>query len=144
MLAKTIDILMVEDNPGDIRLTKEAFTEAKIRNNINVVRDSAEALDYLHRREKYENVKRPDLILLDLNLPKKHGLEVLEDIKKDPVLRRIPVVVLTSSTAEEDILTSYNLYANCYIAKPIEIKQLVHIVKSIEHFWLEIVELPPE
>ena len=137
-----IDILLVEDNPGDARLAVEALKESKLKNNMFVVNDGEEAMDFLRRKGRYEKVPRPDLILLDLNLPKKDGREVLEEIKNDPDLKRIPVVILTISKAEEDILTSYNLHANCFITKPIDLHQFMKVVKSIEDFWLTIVKLP--
>ena len=139
---RPIEILLVEDNPGDVRLTQEALGEAKVRNNLAVARDGVEALAYLRRESPFENSVRPDLFLLDLNLPRKDGREVLAEIKSDPDLRRLPVVVLTTSTAEKDILESYNLYANCYINKPVDLDQFVSIVSSIEDFWLTIVKLP--
>ncbi|MCK9375811.1 MAG: response regulator [Syntrophobacterales bacterium] len=140
---RPIEILMVEDNPGDVRLTVEALKEGKIRNNFNTVADGAEALAYLKRQGPYAEKSRPDLILLDLNLPKKSGPEVLAEIKEDPDLRRIPVVILTVSKAEQDILKTYNLHANCYITKPVELDQFLEVVKSIENFWLTVVMLPP-
>jgi len=141
---KTINILMVEDNPGDVRLTMEALNGAKIRNHIDVVRDGVEAITFLHQEGKYASAALPDLILLDLNLPKKDGREVLAEIKADETLRRIPVVILTSSEAEKDIVKAYDLHANAYISKPVELEQFIHVVKSIEDFWLEIVKLPPK
>lgn len=137
-----IEILLVEDNPGDVRLTQEGLKEGRVQNELRVVGNGEEALAYLRKEGKYREVERPDLILLDLNLPKKNGHEVLVQIKEDPDLRRIPVVVLTSSKAEEDILKTYNLYANCYITKPVDLEQFIEVVKSIEDFWLEIVKLP--
>lgn len=142
-MERPIEILLVEDNPGDARLTKEALKEGKVRNNIYVVPDGEEALAYLRREGKYGDAVRPDLVLLDLNLPKKDGREVLQEIKQDPSLRRIPVVILTSSKAEEDIVKSYDQYANCYITKPVELDQFLNVAKSIEEFWLSIVKLPP-
>jgi chemotaxis family two-component system response regulator Rcp1 len=139
-----IKILLVEDNPGDVRLTKEALKEAKVRNHLSVVEDGVDAMEYLRCEGKYAEAERPDLILLDLNLPKKDGREVLEEIKQDSELKRIPVVVLTTSHAEEDILRSYNLHANCYVTKPVDLDQFINIVKSIEDFWLTIVRLPTE
>ena len=139
-----IEILLVEDNPGDVRLTKEALKEAKVRNELFVVEDGVAALEFLHCQGKYADTPRPDLILLDLNLPKKDGREVLEEIKQDSSLKRIPVVVLTTSHAEEDILKTYNLHANCYVTKPVDLDQFITIVKSIEDFWLTIVRLPTE
>jgi two-component system, chemotaxis family, response regulator Rcp1 len=138
-----IEILLVEDNPGDVRLTKEALKEGKILNNLSVVPDGVEALAFLRRENPYENAPRPELILLDLNLPKKDGREVLAEIKEDPSLKMIPVVVLTSSAAEQDIVKSYNLHANCYITKPVDLDQFIEVVQSVEHFWLAIVKLPP-
>lgn len=140
---RPIEILMVEDNPGDVRLTVEALKEGKIRNNFHTVEDGVEAIAFLRRQGQYADVPRPDLILLDLNLPKKNGREVLAEIKEDPELRRIPVVILTVSQAEQDILKSYNLYANCYITKPVDLDQFLEVVKSIENFWLTVVMLPP-
>jgi chemotaxis family two-component system response regulator Rcp1 len=139
---RPIEILLVEDNPGDVRLTREALAEAKVRNNLAVTSDGVEALAYLRREAPYTDATRPDLVLLDLNLPRKDGREVLAEIKADPDLRRLPVVVLTTSTAEQDILESYNLYANCYITKPVDLDQFLAIVTSIEDFWLTIVKLP--
>ena len=131
---RPIEILLVEDNPGDVRLTQEALGEAKVRNNL--------ALSYLRREPPFQDATRPDMVLLDLNLPRKDGREVLAEIKADPELRRLPVVVLTTSSAEKDVLESYNLYANCYITKPVDLDQFVSIVSSIEDFWLTIVKLP--
>ena len=139
---RPIEILLVEDNPGDVRLTQEALGEAKVRNNLAVAKDGVEALSYLRREPPFEEASRPDLILLDLNLPRKDGREVLAEIKADANLRRLPVVVLTTSSAEKDVLESYNLYANCYITKPVDLDQFVRIVSSIEDFWLTIVKLP--
>lgn len=138
-----IEILLVEDNPGDVRLTKEALKEAKVGNNLHVVEDGVAAMQFLNREGEFNEVPRPDLILLDLNLPKKDGREVLEEIKADDSLKTIPVVVLTTSHAEEDIVRSYNLHANCYVTKPVDLDQFIRIVKSIEDFWLTIVKLPP-
>lgn len=140
---RPIEILLVEDNPGDVRLTQEALKDAKILNTLRVVEDGAAALDYLHRRGDYANAPRPDLILLDLNLPKKNGREVLEDIKGDENLKLIPVVILTTSHAEEDVVRAYSLHANCYITKPVDFTQFTKIVRTIEDFWLSIVTLPP-
>lgn len=140
---KPIDILLVEDNPGDARLAKEALTEGKLHNTLNVVEDGVEAMAYLRNEGKYSDKAQPDLILLDLNLPKKDGREVLAEIKEDENLRRIPVVILTISSAEEDIIRSYDLHANCFITKPIDLDQFMKVVKSIEDFWLTIVKLPP-
>jgi len=141
---KPIEILLVEDNPGDVRLTQEALRDGKVRNSMHVAADGVEALAFLRRQGRYANASRPDVILLDLNLPKKDGREVLAEIKTDPDLRRIPVVVLTTSEAEEDILRAYNLYANAYVAKPVDLDKFIAVVKSIEDFWLEIVKLPPD
>jgi len=144
MSGQPIEILMVEDNPGDVRLTQEALREGKVRNHIHVLTDSVEALAFLRRQGRYANASRPDVILLDLNLPKKDGREVLAEIKVDPNLLRIPVVILTSSEAEEDILKAYNLHANAYVAKPVGLEQFIAVVRQIEGFWLEIVKLPDE
>jgi chemotaxis family two-component system response regulator Rcp1 len=143
-IGKPIEILLVEDNPGDVRLTVEALKDAKVHNNLHVAEDGVEAMAFLRREGKYAGVPRPDLILLDLNLPKKDGREVLAEIKEDPDLRRIPVVILTVSRAEEDILRSYDLHANCYITKPVNLDQFLKVVKSIEDFWFTIVKLPPD
>lgn len=140
---EAIDILLVEDNPGDIRLTQEALKESKMRNRLNIVYDGVEAMDFLRRKAPYENSPRPDIILLDLNLPRKDGRTVLEEIKADADLRRIPVVILTTSDDEHDILRSYDLHANCYITKPLDLNQFAAIVKTIENFWFQIVKLPP-
>lgn len=139
-----IEVLLVEDSPGDVRLTKEALKEGKVLNNLHVVMDGVEATAFLRRQGEYANAVRPDLILLDLNLPMKNGQEVLADIKGDPDLKRIPVVILTVSKAEEDILNTYNHHANCYITKPVDLSQFLEVVKSIEDFWLSIVKLPPD
>lgn len=141
---KPIEILLVEDSPGDVRLVQEALKEGKMNNNISVVRDGVEALAFLRQEDKYAGAPRPDIILLDLNLPKKDGREVLAEIKEDPNLKRIPIVVLTTSEAEQDILKAYNLHANCYITKPVDLDQFITVVKSIEDFWLTIVKLPAE
>lgn len=138
-----IEILLVEDNPGDVRLTIEALKEGRFANRINVAVDGFEAMAFLRREGKYANASRPDLILLDLNLPKKNGREVLADIKADSDLKRIPVVVLTSSQAEKDIVATYNLHANCYITKPVDFEQFICVVRSIEDFWFAVVKLPP-
>ena len=139
---RPIEILLVEDNPGDVRLTIEGLNEGKVRNNLHVARDGVEAMAFLRREGDYRNAVRPDLILLDLNLPRKDGREVLQDLKQDPVLRTIPVVVLTTSRSEQDVLRSYELQANCYITKPVDLEQFITVVKSIEDFWLTIVTLP--
>jgi chemotaxis family two-component system response regulator Rcp1 len=139
---RPIEILLVEDNPGDVRLTREALSEAKVRNSLSVAGDGVDALAFLRREGAYSTVPRPDIILLDLNLPKKDGRQVLAEVKADPRLLRIPVVILTTSKAEEDILKTYDLHANCFITKPVDFDQFVKVVKSIEHFWLSIVTLP--
>jgi chemotaxis family two-component system response regulator Rcp1 len=139
---KPIEILLIEDNPGDVRLTKEVLKEGKVRNHLQIVGDGVEAMAFLHRENNYAEAPRPDLILLDLNLPKKDGREVLQEIKADHQLRTIPVVVLTTSAADEDILRSYDLSANCYITKPVDLYQFIRVIRSIETFWLTIVSLP--
>ncbi|MCP6762241.1 MAG: response regulator [Fischerella sp. CENA71] len=139
-----IEILLIEDNPGDVELTKIALEDSKISVNLNVVEDGVEAIAFLRREGKYTQVPYPDIVLLDLNLPKKDGREVLAEIKADDRLKRIPVVVLTTSQAEEDVLRVYNLSANCYITKPVDFDQFVKIVQSIENFWFTIVKLPSE
>jgi two-component system, chemotaxis family, response regulator Rcp1 len=139
-----IEILLVEDNPGDVRLTREVLKEGRIHNTLNVVGDGAEALDFLRRRGAHADAKPQDLILLDLNLPKMNGREVLAAIKEDPDLKHVPVVVLTTSSAEADVLSAYELHANCYITKPVDLNQFVKVVQSIEDFWLSIVRLPGE
>jgi CheY-like chemotaxis protein len=139
---RSIEILLVEDNPGDVDLTKEALLDAKVRNRLHVVDDGAKAIDFLFQKGIYSEVPRPDIILLDLNLPKKDGRQVLSEIKAEPKLKDIPVVILTTSQADEDILRSYQLHANCYITKPVDFKQFLKVVKSIEEFWLTVVKLP--
>jgi chemotaxis family two-component system response regulator Rcp1 len=139
---KAVEILLVEDSPGDVRLTIEALKEAKVTNNLSVVQDGVEAMDFLRQKGSYKNSARPDIILLDLNLPRKDGREVLAEIKNDPELKQIPVVVLTTSQSEQDVLRAYDLHANCYIAKPVDFKQFMTVVKSIEDFWLTVVKLP--
>jgi two-component system, chemotaxis family, response regulator Rcp1 len=141
-LVRPIEILLVEDNPGDLRLTREALADAKVRNRLSSVTDGVEALKFLRQEPPYQLAKRPDLVLLDLNLPRKDGREVLSDIKNDPELKRIPVVVVTSSEAEQDIVKSYNLHANCYVTKPIDLDKFVTMVRAIEDFWMTIVKLP--
>ena len=141
-MGRPIEILLVEDNPGDVRLTVEAFKEGKVRNNLHIAEDGVEALSFLRLEDKYSDVPHPDIILLDLNLPKKDGREVLAEIKEDPLLKRIPVVILTTSKAEEDIIKTYDLHANCYVTKPVDLDQFLHLVKSIEGFWLTVVKLP--
>ncbi len=141
---RPVEILLVEDNPGDVRLTIEALKEGKVRNNLSVATDGEEALEFLHRRGEHARAPRPDLVLLDLNLPRRHGREVLAEIKATEALRRIPVVVLTTSKDEADILKSYDLHANCYISKPVDLDQFIRVVKSIDNFWLTVVRLPTE
>ena len=137
-----IEILLVEDNPGDVELTREALATAKISNRLHVVEDGADAIDFLFRRGKFADAPEPDIILLDLNLPTKDGRQVLSEIKTDPNLAKIPIVVLTTSQADEDILRAYQLHANCYITKPIDFNQFLRIVAAIEEFWLSVVKLP--
>lgn len=143
MITRAIEILLVEDNPGDARLTLEAFKEGKVINNVTVVRDGVEAMAYLRKQQPYSEARHPDIILLDLNLPRKDGREVLAEIKSDEHLRTIPVVVLTTSTAEEDIARAYSSHANCYISKPVDLEQFLRVASSIESFWLNFVKLPP-
>lgn len=143
IMGEPVEILMVEDNPGDARLAREALKEAKVLNSVSEVRDGVEAMAYLRREGKYSGARRPDIILLDLNLPKMDGREVLAEIKKDQNLKRIPVVILTISKDEEDIIKTYNLHANCYITKPVDLVQFMEVVKAIEDFWFSIVKLPP-
>ena len=140
--AAPVEILLVEDNPADVRLTQEALKEGKVFNNLHWAKDGVEALDFLKQRGRYESSPRPDIILLDLNLPKKDGRQVLSEIKQDPSLRAIPVVILTTSQAEEDVLRSYDLHANCYVTKPVDLEKFILVVKSIDMFWLTIVTLP--
>ena len=142
MLGERVDILLVEDNPGDARLMQEALAEARVRNRLHVVADGVEALAYLRRQHPFASAIRPDLILLDLNLPGKDGRDVLAEIKRDEDLRRIPVVILTTSQAEADIARAYDLHANAYVTKPLDVEQFITVVKSIEDFWLTIVKLP--
>lgn len=144
IMGKPVEILLVDDNPGDARLAVEAFKEAKVRNNVHIVDDGVKAMAFLHREGEYADVPHPDVILLDLNLPKKDGRQVLAEIKADADLKRIPVVILTVSKAEEDILKTYNLHANCYITKPIDLDQFLEVIKSIENFWLTVVTLPSD
>jgi chemotaxis family two-component system response regulator Rcp1 len=142
--AEPIQVLLVEDSPGDVRLTREAFKEAKMHINLNVAADGVEAMSFLKREGQHKNAPRPDLILLDLNLPKKDGREVLKEIKESPALMSIPVVILTTSESEADILKSYRLHANCYITKPVGLNAFLEVVKSIDSFWLCVVKLPSE
>ena len=142
-IGKPVEILLVEDNPGDRELAIEALRDSKVKNNLHIAEDGEEAIEFLKNSKKNPDYIMPDLILLDLNLPKKDGREVLEEIKADPELKSIPVVVLTTSRAEEDVLKSYNLHANCFISKPLDFNQFVEVIKSIEDFWLTIVKLPP-
>ena len=139
---KLVEILLIEDNPGDARLTREALKDGKMKINLTIMTDGEEGTDYLFKRKKYINALRPDLILLDLNLPKKNGREVLAEIKNDEILKSIPVIILTMSKAEEDIIKSYNIHANCFITKPIDLMKFFEVVKLIEGFWLTIVKLP--
>ncbi|MFP8955808.1 response regulator [Natrialbaceae archaeon A-CW3] len=138
-----IDILLVEDNPGDVRLTQEAFKEGRIDNTLHVARDGVEAISFLRHEDGYEDAPRPDLILLDLNLPRKSGADVLEVLKNDENLRRIPTIVLTSSEAEEDIVSSYESYANAYLTKPIDPDEFIDALRTFETFWFSVVQLPP-
>jgi CheY-like chemotaxis protein len=140
---RQIEILLVEDEPGDAYLTKEALRSAKIMNRVDVVEDGVEALAFLRRQAPYENAPRPDLIFLDLNLPRKDGREVLAEIKKDPQLASIPVVVLTTSKADEDIFRSYSLHANCFVTKPVDLNQFMSVIQATHEFWLTVVKLPP-
>ncbi|MEM1324099.1 MAG: response regulator [Bacteroidota bacterium] len=144
MIKKTrpVNILLIEDNPGDVRLTQEAFKEGQIAIDLNVVMDGVEAIKYLRRQDQYESAVTPDLILLDLNLPKRDGREVLQEIKTDQNLKRIPVVVLTTSNAEQDILKSYNLHVNCYLNKPVDFDKFFDIIQKIQDFWLDTAILP--
>jgi CheY-like chemotaxis protein len=142
MTVEPIELLLIEDSEPDVRLTMEALREAKVKNRLWVVEDGVEAMEFLHRENRHANAPRPDLILLDLNLPRKDGREVLREIKADDSLRRIPVVVLTTSRSEEDVMRAYNLHANCYITKPVDFNRFMDVVKSIENFWLTVVKLP--
>jgi CheY-like chemotaxis protein len=143
-LCRPVEILLVEDNAGDVRLTREALREHKLNNNLSVVRDGVDAMTFLRREGMYAQAPRPDLILLDLNLPRKDGREVLSEIKTDEDLKRIPVVILTTSKAEEDVVRAYDLHANCYITKPVNLDRFLEVVQAIEEFWLAIVKLPSE
>jgi two-component system, chemotaxis family, response regulator Rcp1 len=142
--AAPIEVLLVEDSPGDVRLTREAFKDAKVHINLHVATDGANAMAFLNREGEHANAPRPDLVLLDLNLPKKDGREVLQEIKESPTLKSIPVVILTTSSSEADILKSYRLHANCYITKPVGLDGFLTVVKSIDNFWLSVVKLPHE
>ncbi len=139
---RPVEILLVEDNPGDVHLTLEAFKEAKVRNNISVADDGMKAMAFLRHEDEFKNAPMPDLILLDLNLPRKDGREVLAEIRQDPKLKRIPVVIMTTSQAEEDIVKAYDLHVNCYITKPMDLDQFMKVARSIEDFWLTVVKLP--
>ncbi|HYE62612.1 MAG TPA: response regulator [Phycisphaerales bacterium] len=141
-LEKTVEILLVEDNEADIRLTREVLADGRMLNRLSVTKDGEEAMSFLRRERPYQDAPRPDLILLDLNLPRKDGREVLAEIKNDPALRRIPVVILTTSRAEADIIQTYELHANCYIVKPVDLGQFINVIRSIEDFWLKMVRLP--
>jgi len=140
--SRPVEILLVEDNPGDERLTREALKEGKVYSNLHWAKDGVEAMEFLRRTGRFANAIRPDIILLDLNLPKKDGREVLEEIKRDPQLKCIPVVILTTSKAEEDVLKTYTLHANCYVTKPVDLEQFIKVVQSIDNFWLTVVTLP--
>jgi CheY-like chemotaxis protein len=143
-LPRLTEILLVEDSPADIIITREAFQEAKLLNTLHVVEDGVQALDFLRRQGAYASAPRPDLILLDLNLPRKNGREVLEEVKRDPDLMSIPVVILTTSSADDDIVNAYNLHANCYVVKPVGFENFLKAVQSIRNFWFSVVALPPE
>jgi CheY-like chemotaxis protein len=140
---RPIEVLLVEDDEGDVLMTREALAEGKVLNRLNVVNDGVEAVDYLRRAGEYDDASRPDLILLDLNLPKKDGRQVLEEVKSDEDLRRIPVIVLTTSAADEDILRSYNLHANAYVTKPVDFDRFVDVIRQIDDFFISVVRLPP-
>jgi two-component system response regulator len=142
--AMPVEVLLVEDSPGDVRLTREAFKDAKVHINLHVASDGMQAMAFLNREGEHANAPRPDMILLDLNLPKKDGREVLEEIKQSPILKTIPVVILTTSASEADILKSYRLHANCYITKPVGLDGFLDVVRSIDSFWLSVVKLPRE
>lgn len=143
-LLKPIDILIVEDNIGDMRLTEEALKESKLKVNLHKAFDGVEAMEFLHKEGKFVNACTPDLILLDLNMPRKDGRQVLREIKEDHLLKTIPVVILTISQSDEDILQSYNLHVNCYITKPLDMNKFIDMVRSLENFWFTIVTLPPK
>jgi len=142
LIGKTVEILLVEDNPADARLVMEVFKDFKINNKLYHVKDGVEAMNYLHQEDKYVDASKPDLILLDLNLPRKDGREVLKEIKEDEELKCIPVVILTTSSAEDDVLKTYCNHANCYIIKPVDFDQFINVIQSIESFWLTMVKLP--
>lgn len=142
--ARAVDILLVEDNPGDVELAREGLRQGRIRSTLHVVADGLEASAFLHRKGAYAARPRPDMILLDLNLPKRDGRDLLREIKEDKELKQIPIVILTTSAAEEDILRSYSLHANCYVTKPLGIDQFLQVVRAIENFWFTIVKLPPK
>ena len=144
MIGRPVQLLLVEDSPGDVELTREALEEARVANTLHVVSDGVEAMEFLRRQGRFAGAVRPDLVLLDLNLPRKDGRQVLAEIKEDPELRRIPVVVLTTSQAEKDVLAAYQLHANAYIVKPVDLQQFLDVVRSVEGFWLAVVKLPPE
>jgi len=143
VVAKAVQLLLVEDNPGDVRLTQEAFKDSHVHCDLHVVTDGEQALDFLFRRGAFQNAPKPDLILLDLNLPRRNGREVLAELKRDSVLSSIPVVILTTSQAEEDVARAYQLHANCYISKPVDFEQFMKVVRCIDEFWLTVVRLPP-
>lgn len=142
--ADPVEILLAEDNPGDAKLTEKAFEQGKILNNLHIVENGAEALKFLRKEDQYQEKPRPDLILLDLNMPKKDGWDVLEELKEEPELSRIPVIVLTSSEAEEDVVKSYDLQANAYLTKPVDFQGFMEIVNGFEEFWLSVVKMPPK
>lgn len=142
MMANPINILLVEDNPADARLIKEVFKDTKTKNRLYVVKDGVEAMAFLNQEFEYVDIPRPDVILLDLNLPRKDGREVLKELKEDDILKRVPIVILTTSSAEEDIIKTYNNHANCYITKPVDFDQFLKVINSIEDFWLSVVKLP--
>jgi two-component system, chemotaxis family, response regulator Rcp1 len=144
MMVRPIELLLVEDSEPDVRLTQEALNEAKVHNRLSVVEDGVEAMEFLRRQGRHANAPRPDLILLDLNLPRKDGRQVLKEVKADDSLKRIPVVILTTSKSEEDVLRAYDLHANCYIAKPVDFNRFMEVVKSVEEFWLTVVRLPED
>ena len=143
-LPRPVEILLVEDSPGDVRLTEEALRDAEVPNSLHVARDGEEAMRFLRREEGFEDAPRPDLILLDLNMPRMDGREVLAEIKKDPELRRIPVIILTTSQSEDDIAEAYSLSANCYVAKPVDLDEFLDVVRAIDDFWLTLVKLPSD